>query len=151
MFHPYLRVRQAKQQGFNVPFFAGPGSISSEFIKLGGADVEGVLILDFLQESMTSDKLKGLKTRVKAKFDEGFNLYHRNGYDVMSFVIRGLESASSNSRADVNAALRKVSFQGLNYSISLDNKGNLVVPSEKINDFYFLKIVKGGAFKDHTP
>ena len=145
-----LQRRQAKQQGFNVPFFAGPGSVSSEFIRLGGADVEGVLVLDFMQESMNSNQLKDLQKRVKAKFKESFNLYHRNGHDVMSFIIRGLEMAKGNSRVEVNTALRNVSMRGLNYDLKLDSTGNLMVPSEKLNDFYYLKVIKGGAFKDHS-
>ena len=146
-----LQRRQANQQGFDVPFFAGAGVISSEFIRLGGEDVEGVLVLDFMKEAMATTQLQGLQERVKAKFDEDFNLYHRNGYDVMNFVIRGLEAATGDSREDVNMALRTVSFRGLNFDIKLDEKGNLVVPPEKLGDFYHLKIVKGGLFKDHAP
>ena len=146
-----LQRRQANQQGFDVPFFAGAGVISSEFIRLGGEDVEGVLVLDFMKEAMATTQLQGLQERVKAKFDEDFNLYHRNGYDVMNFVIRGLEAATGDSREDVNMALRTVSFRGLNFDIALDEKGNLVVPPEKLGDFYHLKIVKGGLFKDYAP
>ena len=69
----------------------------------------------------------------------------------MNFVIRGLEAATGDSREDVNMALRTVSFRGLNFDIKLDDKGNLVVPPEKLGDFYHLKIVKGGLFKDHAP
>ena len=146
-----LQRRQANQQGFKVPFFAGAGVISSEFVRLGGDDVEGVLVLDFMKEAMASSQLQGLQKRVKAKFDEDFNLYHRNGHDVMNFVIRGLEAAKGDSREDVNMALRGVSFRGLNFDIMLDGNGNLVVPPEKMADFYHLKIVKGGQFKDHAP
>ena len=146
-----LQRRQANQQGFKVPFFAGAGVISSEFVRLGGDDVEGVLVLDFMKEAMATSQLQGLQKRVKAKFKEDFNLYHRNGFDVMNFVIRGLEAAKSNSRPDVNMALHGVSFRGLNYDVKLDNKGNLVVPPEKLGDFYHLKVVKGGQFKDYTP
>ena len=105
-----LQRRQANQQGLDVPFFAGAGVISSEFIRLGGEDVEGVLVLDFMKEEMATTQLRGCRSGVKAKFDEGFNLYHRNGYDVMNFVIRGLEAATGDSREDVNMALRTVSF-----------------------------------------
>ena len=146
-----LQRRQANQQGFKVPFFAGAGVISSEFVRLGGSDVEGVFVLDFMKEAMATSQLKGLQSRVRAKFKEDFNLYHRNGFDVMNFVIRGLEAAKGNARTDVNMALRGVSFQGLNYNLKLDAKGNLVVPPEKLGDFYHLKVVKGGQFKDYTP
>ena len=146
-----LQRRQANQQGYNVPFFAGPGSISSEFIRLGGKDVEDVIVLDFMQEAMESDTLRQLQTRVKAKFKEDFNLYHRNGYDAMNFIIRGLEAAKEKSREAVNLSLRDVSFKGLNYHIDLNKKGNLIVPRDKYDQFYYLKVVKGGQFKDYNP
>ena len=146
-----LQRRQANQQGLKIPFFAGPGVISSEFVRLGGDDVEGVFVMDFMKEAMATSQLKGLQTRVKAKFKEDFNLYHRNGFDVMNFVIRGLEGAKGNARVDVNTALRGISFQGLNYTLKLDSKGNLIVPQDKLDDFYHLKIVKGGQFKDYMP
>lgn len=146
-----LQRRQALQQGLNVPFFAGPGVVSSEFIRLGGADVEGVIVLDFMKQEMDSPKLRELATRTKEKFNEGFNLYHRNGYDAMMFLAKGLESAKDESRASVNAALRRTQIRGLTYDIKLNEKGNLIVPMERLSEYYFLKVVKGGKFVDYKP
>jgi branched-chain amino acid transport system substrate-binding protein len=146
-----LQRRQALQQGVKVPFFGGPGIVSSEFIKLGGADVEGVLVLDFIKEEMVTAKLRDLATRTKEKFNEGFNFYHRNGYDAMNFVAKALESAKDRSRGAVNAALRGTEIQGLTYPIKLNDKGNLIVPMDRLNEYYALKVVRGGKFVDYKP
>lgn len=146
-----LQARQAKEVGLNVPFFAGPGVVSPEFIKLGGKDVEGVIVMDFMQELMNSPKLQELEKRVKDGFKEQLNLYHRNGYDVMNFVAAGLEGAKSKSHEDVNASMRAVSIKGLNYDLKLSPEGTLIVPLDKMDQYYFLKTVKGGKFVDYKP
>lgn len=143
-----LQSRQAKAQGLNVPFFAGPGVVSSEFIKLGGKDVEGVIVMDFMKEELVSPKLQDLAKRTKAQFKEDFNLYHRNGYDIMNFVAAGLEGAKEKSREAVRAALRATAIKGLTYDIKLTDKGNMIVPADKLLDYYALKVVKDGKFTD---
>ncbi|MSP51870.1 MAG: branched-chain amino acid ABC transporter substrate-binding protein [Alphaproteobacteria bacterium] len=143
-----LQARQAKAQGLNVPFFAGPGVVSSEFIKLGGKDVEGVIVMDFMKEELVTPKLKELSERTKAAFKEGFNLYHRNGYDIMNFVAAGIEAAKEKSREAVRVALRGTTLKGLTYEIKLTDKGNLIVPADKLLDYYALKVVKDGKFND---
>ena len=141
-----LQRRQALQQGLKTPFVAGPGSVSSEFIRLGGDAVEGAIVVDFLREEMDTPKLKELAARTKEKFNEGFNLYHRNGYDAVTFVAKALESARGNSRADVNKALLATQIKGLMYEIKLNPKGNMIVPLDRFGDYFFLKVVKGGKF-----
>ncbi len=146
-----LQRRQALQQGLKVPFFGGPGLVTPELIRLGGAEVEGVFVLDFMKEEMDSPKLKELVNRTKENFNEGFSLYHRNGYDVMMFLAKGLESAKDRSRGGVNAALRRTQIRGLTYEIKLNEKGNLIIPMERLNEYYFLKVVKSGKFVDYKP
>lgn len=144
-----LQRRQALQQGLNVPFVAGPGSVSSEFIRLGGDDVEGAYVVDFMKEEMDTPKLKELTKRIKDQFDEGFNLYHRNGYDAMMFVAKALESAESKDRAALNKALLGTELEGLTYELKLTDKGNLIVPMDRLSDYYILKVVKDGKFTDY--
>lgn len=145
-----LQRRQAMQQGFDVVFLAGPGSVSTEFIKLGGKAVEGVYVVDFLKEDLGTAKLKQLASRVMSKFKEGFNLYHRNGYDAISFIVAALESAKEKSRAASNASLLKTEIKGLTYDLKLTAKGNLIVPMDRLEDYFVLKVVKGGKFVDYV-
>lgn len=145
-----LQRRQALQQGLDVMFLAGPGSVSTEFTKLGGKAVEGVFVVDFLKEDLGTDKLKQLASRVKSRFKEGFNLYHRNGYDAFSFIVAALRSATDKSRAASNASLLKTEIKGLTYNMKLTAKGNLIVPMDRLADYFVLKVVKGGKFVDYT-
>lgn len=144
-----LQRRQSLQQGLDVPFLAGPGSVSSEFIRLGGEAVEGAYVVDFMKEEMETPKLKELALRAKEKFDEDFNLYHRNGYDAMMFVAKAVESAKAKTRAAVNKALLKTELKGLTYDLKLTDKGNLIVPMERLADYFVLKVVKNGKFVDY--
>ena len=146
-----LQARQAKQQGLNVPFFAGPGVISTEFVRLGGKDVENVLVMDFMKEDLATPKLKELAQRTQDKFSEGFNLYHRNGYDVMMFVAAGLESAKGANREATRMALRGTAIKGLTYDIQLTAKGNMMVPLDRMDEYYALKVIKNGKFVDYHP
>lgn len=145
-----LQARQAKQLGLDVPFFSGPGAISAEFIKLGGKDVEGVFALDYMnEEALTRPKLKELAERTQEQFQEAFTIYHRNGYDIMNFIATGLEAAEERSRDAVRTALRGASINGLTYDIKLDEKGDLIIPLDRLGDYYALKIVKDGKFVDY--
>ena len=140
-----LQRRQARQQGFDVPFVTGPGAIGPQFLELGGADVEDTIMMDYVRGEPDSPKVAELTKRVRDKYDEGWSVYHRNGYDAMIFVAKALENTASQSRGDVNAALLETELPGLSYPIELTEKGNLKVPMGKLRDYLFLKIVKNGA------
>lgn len=139
-----LQRRQARQQGLNVPFVTGPGPIGPQFLELGGKDVEDTIMMDYVRGEPDSPKVAELHKRVKEKYDEGWTVYHRNGYDALIFLAKALESSSDDSRKAVNAALLKTKIPGLSYPLELTSKGNLMVPMDKLREYLFLKIVKNG-------
>ena len=143
-----LQRRQAVQQGLNVPYLAGPGSVSAEFIRLGGKEAEGAYVLDFMKESMDTPKLKELNDRVKSAWNESFNLYHRNAYDAIYFIAAALAASHDKSRDAVNSALRSTKIQGLTYAMALNQQADLIVPLDHVNEYFYLKEVKGGRFVD---
>lgn len=143
-----LQRRQAVQQGITVPFVANGGSVSSEFIRLGGKEVEGAYVVDFMKEGFDTPKLKELNERVNSAWKETFNIYHRNAYDAISFIGAALASSKDKSREAVNAALHATKMQGLTYYVALNEQGDLIIPLDHLDDYFSLKEVEGGKFVD---
>ena len=139
-----LQRRQARQQGLDVSFVTGPGAIGPQFLELGGKDVEGTIMMDYVRGEPDSPRVAELTKRVRDKYDEGWSVYHRNGYDAMIFLAKAFEGAASDSRKAVNAVLLKTKLPGLSYPLELTSKGNLMVPMANLRDYLFLKVVKGG-------
>jgi branched-chain amino acid transport system substrate-binding protein len=143
-----LQRRQAVQQGLTVPFVANAGSVSSEFIRLGGKEAEGAYIVDFMKEGLDTPKLKELNDRVGSQWKETFNIYHRNAYDAIQFIGAALAASKDKSREAVNAALRGTKIQGLTYVVAVNQQGDLIVPLDHLSDYFSLKKVEGGKFVD---
>jgi branched-chain amino acid transport system substrate-binding protein len=143
-----LQRRQAVQQDFDVPFVGNGGSVSSEFIRLGGKEAEGAYVVDFMKEGLDTPKLKELNDRVGAAWKETFNLYHRQGYDAIGFIAVALARAKDKSREAVNAALRATKTQGLTYLMAVNAQGDLIVPLDHMKEYFSLKKVEGGKFVD---
>lgn len=143
-----LQRRQAVQQGLTVPFVANAGSVSSEFIRLGGKEAEGAYIVDFMKEGLDTPKLKELNDRVGSRWKETFNIYHRNAYDAIQFIGAALAASKDKSREAVNSALRATKIQGLTYVVAVNQQGDLIVPLDRLSDYFSLKKVEGGKFVD---
>lgn len=146
-----LQFRQMKQQGLNVPFLVGPGSVNAKMLQLGGADVEGAIGVDFLRADDPNPKVQELVKAIKDKYNDVFSMLSRNGYDGMKYVIAALETAPGNSRADVLKSLRATQIRGLAYDMKVDETGNLIVPMDRLQDYLFLKQIQGGKWIDYAP
>ena len=102
-----LIVQQIRQNGLELPLI-GPGSLQSpDFLKLGGAAVEGVLIRG---QFLPDDPRPAVKTVVdayKAKYNETPDYFAIHAYDTIHLIAKAIELGGP-TREGVHSALPKL-------------------------------------------
>jgi branched-chain amino acid transport system substrate-binding protein len=143
-----LQRRQATQAGLNVPFVISPGAVSPDLIKVAADQADGIIVIDYATGEDKSTAVKDLAAKLKTKYNEVYDYYVRNGYDMMNFVITGLEKSKEKTRSALIDSLHSVKIDGLLYPLAVDKNGEFVANNEpdKALDYFTIKIVKGGQF-----
>lgn len=102
-----LIVQQIRQAGLELPLI-GTGSLQSpDFLKLGGADVEGVLISgQFLPEDPRPE-VKNVVDKFKAKYNETPDYFAIHAYDTIHLIAKAIELGGP-TRQGVHDALPRL-------------------------------------------
>ncbi|MFN8439431.1 MAG: ABC transporter substrate-binding protein [Caldilineaceae bacterium] len=102
-----LIVQQIRQATIDLPI-VGPGSLQSpDFLKLGGADVEGVLILGQFLPDDPRPEVKSVVDKYKAKYNETPDYFAIHAYDTIHLIAKAIEIGGA-TREGVLSALPKL-------------------------------------------
>ncbi len=99
-----LIVQQIRQNGLALPLI-GAGSLQSpDFLKLGGADVEGVLIRGQFLPDDPRPEVKTVVDAYKAKYNETPDYFAIHAYDTIHLIAKAIELGGP-TREGVHSAL----------------------------------------------
>ena len=137
-----LIVKQGKQLGITAPFLGGDTWEIDEFLKVGGAEVEGVAFSTFFDPSVTftPESTKFLDAFKKAYPDKEAAAATALGYDSYIVILNAIERANSADPKAIRDALAETKdFDGAAGVITLDANGDAIKDA-------VIKTVKDGKF-----
>ena len=118
-------VKQMHALGITIPFMGGDGIYTAEFLKLAGADSEGVI---GSLPGIPLSSMKGgpeFKQRFEAKYGV-IQLYAPYVYDAMRMMAKAMQQANSIDSAKYRPVLAAMEYPGLTSTIRFDAYGDLV-------------------------
>ncbi|MEJ2795607.1 branched-chain amino acid ABC transporter substrate-binding protein [Iodobacter sp. LRB] len=117
--------KQAKKLGIAAKIMGGDGTQTPEFIKLAGADSEGMVSSSPGQSKESMPGGTEFLTKFKAKFGVDVNLYAPYNYDATKVMIEAMKKAGSVDPAKYLPELHKIEYKGVTGIISFDEKGDI--------------------------
>jgi len=141
-------VKQMKSVGLKAKFLGGDGAKAEEFIRLAGADAEGVTAS---LPGLPLEKMPGGKV-----FQEKFNakygkvqVYAPYAYDAVSVMIAAMKQAGSAEPDKYLPVLAKIQHAGVTGPIQFDEKGDvkggaITLYQVKNGQWVVLEIVSSG-------
>jgi branched-chain amino acid transport system substrate-binding protein len=118
-------------------FIGGDGIYHSDFIKIGGINTEGSLVV-----SAPPIRDKSFEEKYKKYFNEDPTGYAANAYDATNILIKAIENIKEDNGEKIALEVAKtMNFQGVTGLISFDSKGDLT------SEGFVLNRVVNGKFK----
>ncbi|MEN9656956.1 MAG: hypothetical protein RL571_421 [Pseudomonadota bacterium] len=117
--------KQAKKLGISAKIMGGDGTQTPEFIKLAGADSEGMVSSSPGQSKESMPGGAEFLAKFKAKFGVDVNLYAPYNYDATKVMIEAMKKAGSTEPAKYLPELQKIEYKGVTGVISFDDKGDI--------------------------
>jgi len=118
-------------------FIGGDGIYHSDFIKIGGINTEGSLVV-----SAPPIRDKSFEEKYKKYFNEDPTGYAANAYDATNILIEAMKKIKENDGEKIALEVAKtMNFQGVTGLISFDSKGDLT------SEGFVLNRVVNGKFK----
>jgi branched-chain amino acid transport system substrate-binding protein len=124
-------IRQARDKGIKIPFMGGDGMDSSTLVEIAGDSVKDVYYTSVAADASKSTEGKDFSSKYKEKFNKNVESYSAYGYDSMSVLLKGLETAIEGSDGDLPARekvaeeIRKIQdFQGVVTKVGFDDIGD---------------------------
>ncbi len=133
-------AKQLKRLGLNARLLGGDGMQNANFLKLAGADAEGVVASS---PGLPIDSMPGgpdFRKRYEAKHGP-IQLYAPYAYDAVNVLVDAMKRANSAVPAKVLAELPKTDLQGVSGPIKFDAKGDTTGGAVTLYE------VKDGAWK----
>lgn len=117
-------VKQMRELGMLIPMMGGDGMRSDEFLKLAGADAQGVIgsLPGVPFEQMPNGE--AFKQKFEAKYGP-IQLYAPYGYDAVQIMAAAMQKAGSADPTKYAAAVATTQHSGVSANIAFDNKGDL--------------------------
>ncbi len=121
-------LNQMRARGMNMPFLACDRCVSDEFVKIAGANAEGVIATYPWDPSRDDPDYLAFRERYKARFQEEPETYAAHAYDGMNILIEAIQTAGLN-RAKIRdvIAYRSAPWKGVTgeipFSSVLDDIG----------------------------
>jgi len=116
-----LIMKEVRKQGLKANMFGGDGLFSPEFIKLGGAAVEGSMsALAFSSDQATDETAKFVEA-FKKKFNGALpGIYDAQGYDGLMMIADAMKRSNSTDPKVFKDALAKTKdFKGVSGTITI--------------------------------
>ncbi len=113
-----LILNQMRKMGMNQPFFASDRSVSPEFVKIAGANAEGVICAYPWNPDHKDPKLDRFRAAFRARFNAEPDTYAAHAYDGMNMLIWAIQVAGLN-RARIRDVLayRTAPWPGVTHDI----------------------------------
>jgi ABC-type branched-subunit amino acid transport system substrate-binding protein len=99
-----LILNQMREMGMNQPYFTSDRSVSPEFVKLAGANAEGVISGYPWNPERKDPKLDAFRAAFRKRFNDEPDTYAAHGYDGMNMLIWAIQVAGLN-RAEIRDLL----------------------------------------------
>ncbi|KGR89993.1 ABC transporter substrate-binding protein [Ureibacillus massiliensis 4400831 = CIP 108448 = CCUG 49529] len=126
-----ILVKQARENGIDVPFMGGDGLNSSGLVDIAGEAVINTYFTSIAGDSNATEAGKKFAEEYKTKFDKEQNYFSIYGYDSMGVLLQGLEDAIKTndgklpSKADVVTAVRGIKdYEGALTTVTFDDNGD---------------------------
>ncbi len=116
-------AQQMKRLGLNARLLGGDGLQNINFIKLAGADAEGVVASS---PGLPLDAMPGgvqFKQKFEAKYGP-IQVYAPYAYDAVQVLVAAMKRADSAEPAKIIAALPQTDHQGVTGPLKFDDKGD---------------------------
>jgi len=137
-----LIIKQARQQGIQIPFIGGDTWETPEFIEIGGAEVEGAVFSTFFtSETPITAESEVFLREYRAKYGKEPAAVTALGYDAYLVILAAIEKAGSADPVKIRDEIAKTTdFEGAAGMITLDANGDAIKSA-------VIKVVKNGEFK----
>ncbi|MFX3617163.1 MAG: branched-chain amino acid ABC transporter substrate-binding protein [Sporolactobacillus sp.] len=125
-----LIIKQARQQGMNMPIMGGDGLDSSSTVQIAGSAAKNVYFSTVVGDVTKTDKGKKFADDYKKKFHKNIEGYSSYGYDSAAVLLQGIyKSIKSNgnapTRTSVESSVRGIhNFDGIATKVDFDSKGD---------------------------
>ncbi len=132
-------AQQMKRLGLTAKLLGGDGLQNINFLKLAGADAEGVIASS---PGLPIDAMPGgadFRKRFEAKYGP-IQVYAPYAYDAVNVLVEAMKRANSAEPAKVLAELPKASIQGVTGPVKFDAKGDTLEGAVTLYE------AKGGAW-----
>jgi len=130
--------RTIHQLGLNARLLGAGGFVSQTFLKLAGANGEGVTALEPGLPIARMPKGKAFEAAYKARYHAPIELHAPFAYDATRTLIAAMQAANSSSPARYLPVLKKIHYAGVTGQIAFDKEGNLLDPA-----FTIFQVQKG--------
>ncbi|HHU49217.1 MAG TPA: ABC transporter substrate-binding protein [Clostridiales bacterium] len=123
-----LIIKQAREQGIDVPILGADGFDSPELVNLAGKEALNNVYFSNHYSSLDQDPV--VQNFIKAfekKYDKQPDAFHALGYDLARFVVEGIKHAEKLDGQSVKAALEATTnFNGVTGNFSVDENHNAI-------------------------
>ena len=133
-------AKQMKQLGLNAQLLGGDGLQTAEFLKLAGADAQGVTASSPGLPLLSMPGGQSFKDKFSARYGEIQN-YAPYAYDAMQVLVAAMRRADSADPHKYLPEIAKTDYQGVTGHVRFDAKGDVAGGSVTLYQ------VKGGAWQ----
>lgn len=137
-----LIVRQARSLGLTAALVGGDANQDLTLVKTAGDAAEGFIVTTAPLPAFLPGAA-GFVERYTARFGQAPGPFSVYQYDAVMAIAQAIAAAGSSERADVVAALQKLTLSGLTGEISFDDKG------DREKAIYVTAQVRDGMFAPH--
>lgn len=136
-----LIVKQAKNLGLDIPFYASDSLYTEDFINLAGSDAEGTHVVCYFHESDPSEAAQEFIKKFTEKYDQKVDSWSPYCYDAMYVMAKAIEKAGTTDRTAVKEAIASTTgFQGATGVTSFEGS------REPVGKDLIILIVKDGEY-----
>lgn len=129
-----LIIKQARDMGIDQAVVGSDGFDSVTLVELGGAEnLNDVYFTTAYTTVGASAELQAFIDAYKAEYNEEPNMFAALAYDATNVLIQAIEEAGSSEGAAVQAALARISFNGVTGSFTFDATHTPIKPVLVVN------------------
>lgn len=120
-------IRAARERGIDVPVLGGDALGTADFVRLGGAAVEGTVIAAPFHPGEERDAVRQFSARFRQRYDRPPDASAALAYDAVRLLAHAMTEAASVDPDGVADALRAMSgWRGVTGPITFTDDGDLV-------------------------
>ena len=137
-------LKQAKELGITIPFFADAAAFSTELISGAGEAAENLYIANLDWDINSNDPLiSNFVKKYNEKFGKSPDIYAAAGYDCLMVIAKAIKKSQNITSENIKNELYKIqNYQGITGKISFDDYGEVEKEYSvyKVNQGKFCKI-----------